>query len=587
MWIARNTPTETMLPNQGEIAVRHSSIAGTKREAGRPMRFPSAERDGSFASRLLEKPRVLVVALLLAAAAACSQEVVDGDDDSSAIEISAGTQGWSEADAKFFHHATQGTRLLPLSWLVSLEQATSDEPFLSPDYLHTLGLIADPSDPDGLPIGVARLEEPGDGTFVGLTCAACHTTEFKSKSGTVRIEGGGGQVDVVGFGRAVEGALAAVVASKIDPANLFDSSSKGKRFAAKVDAYEAAHGATSLAARIERRTALTGGWFAFHLAKTHGYGREDASGITINTIGPELSLSNFTNDDAAVSIPSIWDTSRYDWHHVTGSSTQPLARNMFEAMAAGPRIHVPLTDWIAHLAKTFNTRALGKIHETVSRLGPPTWPNEFAPIDAPMANRGQTIYGERCASCHPIIQPGNDTISLKLIPIETVGTDPAAIGHLSEIADSGGLGYGKLPWFELGKRVTDDLIADATKADGLTTSELAQMTAGRENVWRTPNGYVARPLRGIWATPPYLHNGSVPTLDALLRPDSQRPQVFSIGPDCLYDDLNVGFAPNCTTGSPVDTSHPGDRNIGHTGSAYGTDLPDGDRAALIEYLKTL
>ena len=47
--------------------------------------------------------------------------------------------------------------------------------------------------------------------------------------------------------------------------------------------------------------------------------------------------------------------------------------------------------------------------------------------------------------------------------------------------------------------------------------------------WLTTRGDVARPLEGIWATAPYLHNGSVPTLDDLLKPEDERPICFPFG----------------------------------------------------------
>ena len=96
--------------------------------------------------------------------------------------------------------------------------------------------------------------------------------------------------------------------------------------------------------------------------------------------------------------------------------------------------------------------------------------------------------------------------------------------------------------------------------------------------------YRARPLDGIWATAPYLHNGSVPTIADLLKPPAQRPRTFYVG-DCEIDPVNVGCVATERPGaSLLDTTKEGNRNTGHE---YGTNLSDSDRAALLEYLKSL
>jgi hypothetical protein len=107
------------------------------------------------------------------------------------------------------------------------------------------------------------------------------------------------------------------------------------------------------------------------------------------------------------------------------------------------------------------------------------------------------------------------------------------------------------------------------------------------------NGYVALPLDGLWLRAPYLHNGSVPTLDQLLNPD-KRIARFHRGYDVI-DPVQVGFvyeppqdkaraASFLARTTEYDTSLPGNGNQGHT---YGADLAAEDKAALIEYLKTL
>ena len=100
-------------------------------------------------------------------------------------------------------------------------------------------------------------------------------------------------------------------------------------------------------------------------------------------------------------------------------------------------------------------------------------------------------------------------------------------------------------------------------------------------------GYVAQFLDGIWLRAPYLHNGSVPTLTDLLTPPAQRPQNFWRGYD-VYDQTRVGFvvqgAAAETAGTKFDTQLRGNSSAGHD---FGTQLSADEKAALIEFLKTL
>jgi hypothetical protein len=100
-----------------------------------------------------------------------------------------------------------------------------------------------------------------------------------------------------------------------------------------------------------------------------------------------------------------------------------------------------------------------------------------------------------------------------------------------------------------------------------------------------PLSYKARSLNGIWATAPYLHNGSVPNLWQLLQPVSGRDNVFYVG-SYEFDPKHVGFLSTAeTNGFRFDAQLPGNSNAGHE---YGThELTDEQKWELIEYLKTL
>jgi hypothetical protein len=107
--------------------------------------------------------------------------------------------------------------------------------------------------------------------------------------------------------------------------------------------------------------------------------------------------------------------------------------------------------------------------------------------------------------------------------------------------------------------------------------------------------YKARPLNGIWAAAPYLHNGSVPTLDALLSPDeSARPATFWMGSK-QFDPVKVGYSGTHMEGaSRFDTAKSGNSNSGHRfkdgprgSGVIGPALSQIEREQIIEYLKSL
>ena len=100
--------------------------------------------------------------------------------------------------------------------------------------------------------------------------------------------------------------------------------------------------------------------------------------------------------------------------------------------------------------------------------------------------------------------------------------------------------------------------------------------------------YPAKPLAGVWATAPYLNNGSVANMWDLLTPPANRPKQFMLG-SREYDVQKLGYVTIADAKSPApaweyDASQTGNANTGHV---YGTNLSDDDKWALIEFLKAL
>jgi mono/diheme cytochrome c family protein len=218
-----------------------------------------------------------------------------------------------------------------------------------------------------------------------------------------------------------------------------------------------------------------------------------------------------------------------------------------------------------------NTAATIKKEETAFRdiqafllsLEAPRYP--FT-VDEKLALRGEEVFLINCAKCHGTYGPDGEYPN-KIVPIDTIGTDRTRWEGFTERA---GEHYNRT-WF------------------------------GQEGVEYTAHktaGYQAPPLDGIWATAPYFHNGSAPTVYHVLN-SSARPKVFtrSFRTDSgEYDPVKLGWKiREMQTGADAslpaierrkiyDTSLPGRGNGGHT---FGDHLTDAERTAVIEYLKTL
>ncbi len=172
----------------------------------------------------------------------------------------------------------------------------------------------------------------------------------------------------------------------------------------------------------------------------------------------------------------------------------------------------------------------------------------------------------------------NAVIGAILSPTELRATDEPPVAGGEADADSEDKERDRLR--QLLSGAIDDVEQKELESSLTQVAERKQQTEQEQ----TELGYKARPLDGIWATAPYLHNGSVPTLWDLLLPPPQRPATFHVGNREL-DPVNVGFVTTAGPATtPYDTKTQGNTNVGHE---YGTGLSEKDRWALIEYLKTL
>ena len=202
----------------------------------------------------------------------------------------------------------------------------------------------------------------------------------------------------------------------------------------------------------------------------------------------------------------------------------------------------------------------------VKSLRAPKYP--FA-IDAALAAAGEPLFVANCSGCHGTYAEDEalETYPNLIFPLDVIGTDPA-------IVDAGDqIGY-MVDWFNqsyygtITQLVLDDPIP----------------------------GYVAPPLDGIWATGPFLHNGSVPTIELVLNSPARPASWRRVDLDSTHFDQDaLGWpfevlpygqdtAPADVKKFVYDTSKLGHANTGHP---FGDHLTADERRAVLEYLKTL
>jgi hypothetical protein len=178
----------------------------------------------------------------------------------------------------------------------------------------------------------------------------------------------------------------------------------------------------------------------------------------------------------------------------------------------------------------------------------------------------------------------------RVTPIEDIGTDDYRWNnYTAELAATQSMLYA-------GEKKPASARPSAEERQRMEACGISDHGNADENTYRfkrfhKTNGYANLPLDGVWLRAPDLHNGSVPTLWDLLNPQAKRPASYYRGSD-EYDWKKLGFksespaAPNGTMYFRYDTVDvPGNSNRGHEGHAYGTDLSDDEKWALIEYLK--
>ncbi len=195
----------------------------------------------------------------------------------------------------------------------------------------------------------------------------------------------------------------------------------------------------------------------------------------------------------------------------------------------------------------------------IESLVPPAYPK---PIDTALAAAGKTAFDRVCASCHGSYGPDRHYEEVR-VPLAEVGTDGTRLSGMP---------------IEHRRFLRDSWLGGNGEAE----------------IVEQPDGYVAPPLDGVWASAPYFHNGSVPTLQQVLSAED-RPRVWKRSEDG-YDWTRVGLEVEIFDDLPPGTKRPDQKreyfDTRLTGkSAEGHRFPDQlsaeEKRAVLEYLKTL
>jgi hypothetical protein len=408
----------------------------------------------------------------------------------------------------------------------------------------SFGFILEPN--HDLPVGVSRRHRIGI-DHVGLNCAVCHSGTIRdSPTAAPRIVLGmpAHQLDLQGF---VQFVLECTLDSRVTAEAVRATFPRGSG----PDTFERILLRTGLMDRLKLQTLdLKNRIDPILRDRVPRWGRG-----RVDTFNPYKAIQFNWNLDrlppsellGASDFPSLWNQAPREGMHLhwDGDNDSVDERNLSAGLGAGI---TPVT--VDHAG-------LKRVRDWIWTLQPPPYPY---PVDALKAARGEVLYRQQCVDCHAD---------------HRFRTGTKAGAHVGEVED------------------IDRVKTDRHRLDSYTTPfaldqyGLFPDSPYRFTHFRKTHGYANQPLDGIWLRGPYLHNGSVPTLRDLLNAPARRPAVFFRGND-VYDQSGVGFVSNVPEGngrrfSQYDTTVPGNGNGGHE---YGTTLPDGDKDAIVEYLKT-
>ena len=449
-----------------------------------------------------------------------------------------------------------------------------------------------------LPVGFTvsrfrpRSAAPSPVEFVGLGCAGCHTSDFDTGSGTaVRVEGAANQaLNVLAWFEAFR---TAILAREEPPGAPGEETPYRLTVGSIVEHVEGELGWLEEQMigvwLLAIRKAFEGGserrddpYPAETLLDAHfqpaGPGRTNPFNSLVTGVlkRPSFGLHASRPNRGFSRIPAVYNLRHRRWGQYDGGIGDLVGRSALAALTIGATV-----ENLAHPEIAHNVREATLWLRT---LDGPAWADFFpdVPVDAAQAERGAAVYEEHCFGCHG--KPTADGAgwedgprTQEVIPVEEIGTDP----ERAEIRHS--------------PRLAERLYAMFSDEYSERYGRQHPLAFAREEIRPGPagstRGYVAGPIDSAFARAPFLHNGSVPTLDELIHLRERRT-AFVRGRDAYGSDpvgLVVG-APESGPGEFVfDATELGNSNHGHD-YPWPPDHPDYDREALLdllEYRKTL
>ncbi|HEX7140677.1 MAG TPA: di-heme-cytochrome C peroxidase [Vicinamibacterales bacterium] len=564
-------------------------------------------------------------AVLIVAASACFKPASEAPKRAPAPATSARANladyhnGLTDADRPTFYHLSEGSEMFPLAILQSLERKRTPQdppgdglvPFA--ESLARYGFIPDDKsdqNPFALPVGMTvERSHLTNRVMVGFNCTTCHVGELWRNGRRVRIDGGPNMVRINDLFEDMKGEL---------DATLKDTSGRRERLLANVARHRIendaafpaertlAERAKDLATDVELAQA-----FVEYLKKIpviaaqtktkNGYGRADAFGVARNLLFGK-DPQNLRPQNAPASFPHMWGIETTAWLQWGANMNSVMERNIGQSLGVGAVFDA------ASYATTSRLDNLNRLEHTVYRLRPPTWPADvFGAIDQTKAARGRELYDRQCANCHekPFAVTPAGLVVYQLFTLKELGVSPLVATNFDDTVVVDGktmrfaaAAFGALEGLKQQYYKANN-VPEETKAEweGRTRRpppqwkpSMRSTLAEAERFPDTKGGrvYPAKPLAGIWATAPYLNNGSVASIWDLLTAPANRPRQFMLG-SREYDVQKLGYVTTAEAKSPApaweyDTSQVGNANAGHV---YGTNLPDDEKWALIEFLKAL
>lgn len=530
-------------------------------------------------------------------------------------------QAWSQDDREWYWHFSQGSAIIAYDIFLNLEVANSQELFRSDANTARYGLIPDSANsqnPDRLPIGITKetiatpIKGWPAGDYVGMTCAACHSGQLRYKGKLIHIQGGGNNaIDMQGLSRGFDDALRATLTD----------SAKFDRLASKLGA-SSPDAKDKLRKRLESDSARVHDYVVQQLTIRHpwGPGRMDALALIFNRALASLPgiLENSTIAVAPTKPPFLWNAPHGLWTQWRGTVQDPIKRNVQESIGVFLPLDLssksPAEGLFQSSVPILN---LQRAEDQLERLAPPSWPEDiFGKIDRAKAKVGKALFVEHCANCHNVwpyrwTEPnknGKRYVVVGLTPVTYVGTDRGQLETLRPWSIAGNLGSaldnellpefrGKplLPSGEFMSAISFAVTDIAVRKLNLTEAQKLDLYGYRvpSTTFPAEAVYKAGPRDGVWATAPFIHNGSVPNLYEMLIPAAERTKKFYLGGD--FDPVKVGLDTKAASGTfLMDTTLPGNSNAGHSfenrplgNGVVGPLLPEDDRWAIVEYLKSI